>query len=330
MTDSLKIALIGCGKWGRNIARSLGEMGFLFAICETKNHCQITRELSQKFSVPIKSLDEILSDSQIQAVALATPTSTHYSLSKQCLEVGKNVFVEKPLVQTISENEELNQLAQEKNKVLMVGHILRYHPGYLTLKSLCDKGVLGEIQYLTTRRHNLGRFFPGESALWDLAPHDLSMILGIYKRMPSRVLCMESSFVERNVGDYAFLTLHFGENQEAHLSFSRYSPIKEQSITVHGSNGFACFDDTQPWSEKVTWFQSFVSLENGCPKIHYQPTEKIFLENQEPLKCELNAFIQAISDPKYNQSTGRDAQEILSIILAAEESIRQGQWVSLK
>lgn len=329
MTYNIKIALVGCGNWGKNIARSLGEMGVLGAICENKNLCETAAALSHQFSVPVLSFEDILKSPDIQAVALATPTATHYALSKATLEAGKHVFVEKPLVQNVQENQELCSLARAQKKVLMVGHILRYHSGYLTVTSLCQNGDLGDVQHVSTRRTNLGRFFPGESALWDLAPHDLSMVLGIFRRMPQRVQCVEHGYVESGVGDFATLTLDFGQNQYASLYFSRYSPQKEQTLIIYGSKGFVTFDDTKPWSEKVEHDGRSVRLEEGMPVI--QDGKKTFLElpPQEPLKCELNAFIEAMNTPLKNHSTPEDALEILSIILAAEKSSSQGQWVSL-
>ena len=329
MMYSKQIALVGCGNWGKNIARSLGELGALAALCEDRDQCAQTQDLSAQFSAPILSFEAILADPKITGVAIATPTATHYSLARACLEAGKHVFVEKPLVQQLEENQELCALAKRQNKVLMVGHILRYHPGYLMVQKKCLAGDIGQIQHVSTRRANLGRFFPGESALWDLAPHDLSMVLGLFNRLPERVSAHEQAYVEPGIGDFATLDLDFGNGQNAHLYFSRYSPVKEQKLMVYGPNGFLEFDDTRSWAEKAMHFHSTVRQEKGGPVIHPGPVESCPLTDQEPLKCELKAFMEAMQTPEINQSSGTDAQDILMIILAAERSLKSQTWEPL-
>ena len=324
-----KIALIGCGNWGKNIARSLGELESLAAICDPDSSSLHAQTYRDRFNVPLLSVDEILSNPQIEGVVIATPTATHFSLCKKGLEAQKHVFVEKPMVQDLTQNRELCALAKSKKRTLMVGHILRYHPGYLTLKRLCQEGAIGSVGHITTRRCNLGRFFPGESALWDFSPHDLSMVLGLMERLPLNVSCQEHSYVEEGVGDFASLTLDFGQNQHAHLYFSRLSPYKEQVLVVQGKTGFLSFDDTRDWSEKVTWYKSHVRPAPTKPEIQLNPLEFITLEAAEPLKLELQSFMKAMEDPTHNQSDSGQALDILKIILAAERSLKEKTWVPL-
>lgn len=322
------IAVVGCGNWGKNIVRSLGEMGRLAAICDDRTNNTHALEFAEKFHCPHLSFDEILNDSTCEGVVIATPTATHFNLAQAALKANKHVFVEKPLVKEHHQNSQLISLADSQQKTLMVGHILLYHPAYQMLETIAATNI-GSLHYITTRRTNLGRFFPGESALWDLAPHDLAMILNLFNRSPQRVFCHQVACVEKGVGDFASVDLDFGEGQQANLYVSRFSPVKEQKIVLHGSKGFAYFDDTQDWHQKVTLNNSSVSLDKSGPIIHAKPSQTQSLSPAEPLKIELQAFIDSFELPSRNKSNGKQARVILTIIQAAEESAKTQSWVSI-
>ncbi|MAP25153.1 MAG: hypothetical protein CMM87_06455 [Rickettsiales bacterium] len=324
------VAVVGCGNWGKNIVRSLGEMGQLAAISDPNPHNPHAKSYAEKFSCPLLSFEDVLALPSCQGVVIATPTATHFELASAALKAGKHVFVEKPLVRETDQNHNLVALAKSHDKTLMVGHILLYHPAYQAVEKIA-KSDIGQILYITTRRTNLGRFFPGESALWDLAPHDLAMILNLYQRAPKRVFCHQVSCVEKGVGDFASVDLDFGDGQQANLYFSRFSPTKEQKMTIHGSKGFAVFDDTQDWNHKVTLYPSHVTSESGsAPKIHAIESKPIPLESAEPLKLELQSFIDSFDHPQNNKSDGNQALIVLAVIQAAEQSSTTKSWVDLQ
>lgn len=201
------IALIGAGYWGKNILRNLYEMGFLHSVCETNP--QLVKDFKQLFpdTEYLDSVEEVLRNPAIKAVAIATPAITHYAIVKQALMADKDVFVEKPLALTVKEGEELAALANSRKKILMVGHILQYHPTVIKLKEMISKGELGRIRYIYSNRLNIGKLRTEENILWSFAPHDISVILMLLGEEPIAVSSFGGDYLSPGINDVTLTTM---------------------------------------------------------------------------------------------------------------------------
>lgn len=326
----MKIVVVGCGDWGKNIARTLDSLGSLYAICD-HHHSQHALDYAKQLSVPLKNFQECIDDQKVDGVVISTQTASHYELATKALEANKHVFVEKPLVPSMEEATHLKTLAQEKNRVLMVGHLLRYHLAFERLQQWTQDKKLGTILHMNTSRKNLGKIYPNESVIWDLAPHDLSMILAILGNKVTRVLATSGNYAVPIHADEAMISLKFESGQHAFITLSRLSPFKEQKVTIVGTEGMAIFDDTLPIDQKLTFHQNRIvqkSLEQfeieRDPEGTHEP-----LTNSEPLKNEMGHFLDCIKSGNPPRTPAREAMDILRIIVAAHESIKSGQWVNL-
>jgi len=330
-----KIAVVGIGRWGPNIVRNLIGMedGELVAIIDRDS--SRLRKLSQIYPNLSyhESLDEVIK--RVDAVFIATPSSTHYPLTRKCLKAGIDVFVEKPLAMNIREAEELNQLADSGKRILMVGHILLFHPAIIRLRREIESGNLGEIYYLSAVRVNLGTIKTDENALWSLGPHDISAVLFLLDEYPIGVSATGDSYLNKDTLDVAFVTLYFRSGKIAHIHTSWLDPHKERRLTIVGSKKMATFDDMEP-QEKLRIYDkgveradfdsspiSALSLRFGDISIPKLPTV-------EPLRAECQAFIEAVRNRKRPRSDGRFGLEVVRIIEAAEHSIKERRMVEIE
>ncbi len=233
------IGLVGLGYWGQNILRNLYEVGVLNAACDAD--AKVIDERRRKFPDIhyTTSFDEILNNGQIKAVAVAAPAALHHQLVKQALLAGKDVFVEKPLALTARNGQELVDIAAGQGRILMVGHILQYHPAVLKLKDLVDAGELGKIQYICSNRLNIGKLRTEEDILWSFAPHDISVILMLLGEEPVRVSAFGGDYINDGVSDTTLTFLEFKNRVKAHIFVSWIHPYKEQKLIVVGSKAMA-------------------------------------------------------------------------------------------
>jgi predicted dehydrogenase len=237
---------VGLGQWGKKLARNLGELADLAWLCDLDDLRR--SELSSRYPAArvTQSLDDVLSDDTIEAVAIATPVSTHYDLARRVLEAGKHVFVEKPPAMRGVEMEELCELAEARGRVLMPGHLLLYHPGIQKLKEIVDSGDLGDVLCVYGNRQNLGTIRTHENALWSLGVHDLSVLLYLVGEEPNELLARGNAFLNPRVEDIVFCYLTFPSGKIAHLHLSWLDPHKIRRITVVGRDKMAVFDDMSP------------------------------------------------------------------------------------
>lgn len=327
MTYHLKsIAVIGCGDWGQNIIRTLSHMGVLGAIADIY-HGEKAQALSQSYQVPLLYPHDLLTQDQIQGVIIATPTPTHFDLAKQMLMAGKHVLVEKPMVTNLAENQQLEKLALDNKLILLVGHLLQYHPAFRMILDLMHQEVLGDIQYVQSNRMNLGKLHAHDDVLWDFVPHDLSMVLKVMKKLPRSVRATSNAYVLNGIGDMCSLELQFEGNKFSRIFLSRLNPFKEHKLTVVGTKAMAVFDDTQPWSNKL--MLTHYHIDHGLePKIIKGEVEPINLPVSEPLRLECQHFLETIQGIAPPRTPAKDAENILKVILQAEESIKIGDWVT--
>jgi len=327
----MKIVVVGCGDWGKNIARTLKALDSLYAICD-QHGLEKAAKHAADLNVPIEDLETMLQDPAIDGMVISTQPLSHYALAKKALLAGKHVFVEKPLVPSKEEALDLESLANEKGLVLMVGHLLRYHAAFEQLVRWVKEKKLGEILHINSSRKNLGKIYLNDSVIWDFAPHDLSMILALIEKPVKSVLATSGNYAIPLHADEAMLSLKFeGSHQGAFITLSRLSPFKEQKITVVGTNGMAVFDDTLAWEKKLRHFDNQITQVSPThfEILHDVQGEAETFTPSEPLKNEMAHFIDCIQQGKQPRTPARQAIEILTIIQAAHRSAKEGGWVEV-
>ena len=247
----------------------------------------------------------------------------HYILAQAALHAGKDVFVEKPLCLNKNEGEELVQLADKLGKVLMVGHLLQYHPCVRALQSLLASGDLGKLYYITSNRLNLGKIRREENALWSFAPHDISVITSLAGgQLPDQVRCTGGGYLNQQVADTTLTALQFPGGVRAHIFVSWLNPFKEQKLTVVGSSGLAVFDDTKPWAEKLMVYRQYITWTNGqVPTPSNAKGEALVPAESEPLMNECKHFIECCRERHVPRTDGREGLRVLSILQAAQRSL---------
>jgi len=324
---SPKTGVIGCGYWGKNLVRVFHELGALAAVCDVNPG--VRESISKAYpGVRVTSeVEDIFSADDLQAVVVAAPASQHYMLSKAALEHGKDVFVEKPLALRVADGEELVQIARRNGRILMVGHILEYHPAVSELKRLVREGQLGKIQYLYSSRLNIGKLRTEENILWSFAPHDIAVILSILKEFPTRVAAQGGSFVSSRVADTTLTTCEFGSGAMAHVFVSWLHPFKEQRLCVIGDRGMAVFDDMEK-ERKLVLYHHEIEWKDRVPVAKKDGGEVMPIAKSEPLKEECKHFLDCIRERKAPLTDGESGLRVLKVLDSCEQSLlRKGDPV---
>src|SRR6266540_2510950 len=286
------VAVVGMGYWGRNLVRNFYELGALSTVCDSDTSVEALCKKDYGNVRYCRDFKSVLSNPDVAAVALATPAVTHYAMAKAALEAGKDVFVEKPLAVEVRQGQELVELAEVKNRILMVGHILRYHPAIVELHGLIQGGALGKIQYLYSNRLNIGKIRTEENILWSFAPHDISVMLSLLGESPSQVSSQGGAYLNRNVFDVTLSQFAFPSGVQAHIFVSWLHPVKEQRLVVVGSEKMAVFDDTA--EHKLTLYPHKVEWKNRIPTAVKAKGEVVALKADEPLKAECQHFLESM------------------------------------
>jgi UDP-2-acetamido-3-amino-2,3-dideoxy-glucuronate N-acetyltransferase len=313
-----RIAVVGAGYWGKNLLRNFHELGALCAICESDPG---NPNLSPYGDVKVYTdYAALLSDAAIDAVAISAPAVLHCDMVKKALESGKDVYVEKPLSLTVAEGEMLVDLAGKTKKILMVGHILQYHPAVVKLKELVSSGALGKIDYIYSNRLNIGKLRTEENILWSFAPHDISVILMLLGQDPLRVSATGGDYLNKGVYDTTMTTLEFPNGVKGHIFVSWLHPFKEQKLVVVGSKGMAVFDDVS--KEKLFLYPHTIEWKEGkVPVAHKADHQVVPFQPAEPLKEELRHFLDCIETRKSPKTDGREGLQVLKILEMAEASL---------
>lgn len=321
------LVLVGAGYWGKNLARNFNQLGALHTICdqneELLNHFK-TEEYSEVNLT--HNLESILNDPEITKVAIAVPAALHYEVALKALKADKDVFVEKPLCLDVNHGEQLVEEANMRNRILMVGHLLQYHPCIIKLQEMVQTGELGKLYYLTSNRLNLGKIRREENALWSFAPHDISVILSLVgNQKPNEIRCVGEAYLNDHVADTTLTTMRFDSGTRAHIYVSWLNPFKEQKLTVVGSQGMAVFDDSKPWAEKLTLHKDYLTWDQGQnPTPIKKPGLNVTIEEQEPLRNECLQFLE-YSDSRITPKTdGVEGLLSLKVLAAAQKSLENG------
>jgi UDP-2-acetamido-3-amino-2,3-dideoxy-glucuronate N-acetyltransferase len=318
------VAIIGSGYWGRNLVRNYHQLGALQLICD-KNEI-VLNDFKQKYPDvdTCIAFNQVLKREDINALVIATPAETHYLLAREALLAGKHVYVEKPLVLEEREGEALISLAKDKNLVLMVGHLLQYHPIFIQLKELTQTGELGRINYIYSNRLNLGKIRREENILWSFAPHDISMILALAGEEPDQVYATGGNYLHQKIADVTTTHMSFPSGLHAHVFVSWLHPFKEQKLVVVGDKKMAVFDDTQPWKDKLLLYPHQINWENNAPVPVKGEPERLDIPESEPLKQECRHFLHCISNGQMPITDGYEGLRVLRILNAAQRSLDNG------
>jgi len=314
-----RVAVLGCGYWGRNLVRVFDQIGALAAVSDPDPNT--AEQVSTAHGVIARSVDELLADDSIDSVAIAAPAAKHAQLARFCIAAGKHVFVEKPLALDVAEAEEVCAAAEDAERVLMVGHLLQYHPAFLRLKELVREGALGHLEYVYSNRLNLGRFRREENILWSFAPHDLSMILSLFGSEPNHVHAVGGWPMHRDIADVTTTHLGFPGGERAHVFVSWLHPFKEQKLVAVGEGGMAVFDDRLPWESKLVLYPHQVDWREGLPEPVAADAQAVPVKEAEPLEQECRHFLDSITTGATPRTDGREGLRVLRVLAAAEASL---------
>ena len=317
------LALVGAGYWGKNLARNFNLLGALHTLCDQNQATLDSYQADYTAVHKTSSFKEVLANGDIKKVAIAAPAALHFELVQAALLAGKDVFVEKPLCLDVRQGEELTKLAAAQGRILMVGHLLQYHPCVQKLQSMVNQGELGKLLYITSNRLNLGKIRLEENALWSFAPHDISVILSLAgHQLPDQVRCLGEAYLTNGVADTTLTTLKFHGDLRAHIFVSWLNPFKEQKLTVVGSEGMVVFDDTRPWNEKLLLHRQYLLWTNGqVPTPKKNTGEFVVVPESEPLREECRHFIESGHTRRAPRTDGGEGLRVLQVLHAAQQSL---------
>lgn len=326
MGQTPSIAVIGCGYWGKNLVRNFDRLGALALCCDATPQGRATAaELAPK-SLVVSDFKEAL-HADVSGVVISTPAETHYELTRAALLAGKDVFVEKPLALTYEQGAQLVRLADESGRMLMVGHVLEYHPAIVRLLELVRTGELGKVHYISSNRLNLGKVRREENILWSFAPHDIAIILRLMGDMPFQVTAHGGSYVQPNIADVTITHLLFNDGVRAHIYVSWLHPFKEQRLVVIGSKKMASFDDV---TKQLVLYDQRVEVKEGQPTPIKGVGERVAFAEDEPLLLECQAFLKAIETRRPPVTDGASGLRVLQVLQAAQRSlVMNGQPLTL-
>ncbi|MEK9672148.1 MAG: Gfo/Idh/MocA family oxidoreductase [Rhodospirillaceae bacterium] len=320
-TPSPKIAVIGCGHWGRNHVRNFAALGALAAVNDADR--SLAETMAAEYGVPARDLDGVLADPAINGVVIAAPAEAHADLAIRALGAGKHVFVEKPLALTMAEARDVLDAAGRGKRILMVGHLLQYHPVFLKLKAMADEGALGKLQYIYSNRLNLGKIRREENALWSFAPHDISMILALAGEEPSCVTAVGANYLHDVIADVTTTHLTFPGGIKAHIYVSWLHPTKEQKLVVVGDRGMAVFNDGEAWGRKLLIYPHKIDWRDGVPVPEKADAEAVAVDEGEPLRAECQHFIDCMRTGAAPRTDGAEGLRVLSVLEKAETAMSQ-------
>lgn len=321
--NNIQIALVGCGYWGKNLCRNFHALGSLSSVVDATENGQSTARSIAPNAIVTDNFDDILSNDKIQGIALATPAETHAKLAIQSMLAGKDVFVEKPMALSIEDAQAMQEIAIETDRILMVGHLLEYHPAVLKLRELVGSGELGKINYVYSNRLNFGKVRTEENALWSFAPHDVAIILRLLGQSPIEVSASGGSFLTEDIADITVSNLRFSDNSSAHIFVSWLHPYKEQRLVVIGDKKMAIFNDVNSFGEKLRVYPQTVEFDGTLPVLKKEDAEFIVHPDTEPLREECAHFLECIKTRENPLTDAQSGIEVLKVLHASQTSIEQ-------
>jgi predicted dehydrogenase len=324
----ITIGQVGLGYWGPNLLRNFQALpgALIKAVCDLEESALARAKEWHPHLICTSDFEELLGDLDIEAIVVASPAATHFRLARAALEAGKHVLVEKPLALQVDEAETLIRLADEHRLVLMVGHLLLYHPAIARLKEWLSGGELGEIYYIYTERRNLGQVRRDENAMWSLAPHDISVALHLLGEMPVMVAAQGQAYLQPGIEDTVFFTLRFADGRLVHSHVSWLDPHKVRRLTIVGDRRMAVFDDVEP-TEKLRLYDKGVdrmpeySSYGEALTLRFGDIYVPRIEMQEPLRLECQHFLDCINQGRQPRSDGQSGLQVLRVLDALQQSL---------
>lgn len=308
-----RIAVLGCGYWGGNHIRTLKSLGALYAVSDM-NFARAQGFAAENGCIAIDH-EEIFDRPDIDAIIMALPPQFHAAAAIRAVQAGKDVLVEKPIALSVADAKAAVQAARDAKRIFMVGHVLRFHPAFEKLQELIASGELGEVRYIHSHRLGLGKFHTENDALWDLAPHDLSMILAITGEAPSEVRGEGAALLD-HLSDFAHVHMKFPSGIRSHLFTSRLNPYRERRLTVVGTKAMAVFDDGENWDKKLAVYRHAVWQDNGQWAFTAEEPHYIPVAQGMPLTAEDQHFIDCIRTRAEPRTGGEEAIRVLEILTA--------------
>jgi len=318
---SIRVAVLGCGHWGKNLVRNLRDLGVLAAVADPnpggRERARALAPEARVYEYP----EEALADPTLDAVAIATPAETHFALAWAALDAGKDVFVEKPLTTRLEDARKLVRRARHSDRIVMVGHLLEYHPAIRRIRELCVDGELGDLRYITSNRLNLGKIRTEENALWSFAPHDIAVILRLVGDLPRQVVATGGAYLSPKVADVTVTQFLFPSGVRSHIYVSWLHPFKEQRLVVIGSEKMISFCDVTKelvsWNLEVDWSagQPVPVPHEGTP-VPYPAVE--------PLRAECEHFVTCVAERKPPHTDALGGLAVVELLHAAQRSMDAG------
>ena len=319
--NSANVCVVGCGYWGKNLIRSFSALQSLYAVCDLDtDRAHVLAKLYPE-AVCFDSYEAVLADSAVNAVVLATPAERHYDMALAALRAGKDVFVEKPLALEWQDGIEMVETARECGRILMVGHLLHYHPAIIRLKQLIDSGVLGRIEYIYSNRLSMGKIRREENALWSFAPHDISVILSLVGHLPLQVTATGGAYLQPNIADVTVSHLLFDHGTRAHIFVSWLHPYKEQRLVVIGSKQMAVFEDSRP-DHKLMLFNKQIAMKDGAFEATKTEGVVVDFDMTEPLLAECRHFVECVQQGSRARTPGEEGVRVLQVLQACQRSLQ--------
>ena len=321
LMSSINVAVLGCGYWGQNLVRNFHALGVLRAVCDPGEAGRArARQLAPGAEV-LAEFASVLERPDIHAVVLATPAETHEPLALQALAAGKDVLVEKPIALNHQQGLRMHEAAENAGRILMVGHLLEFHPAVLKLREMVAGGTLGKVNYIYSNRLNFGKIRTEENALWSFAPHDIAVILRLVGELPLEVTCTGGSYLTPNLADVTVSCLHFRSGLRAHIFVSWLNPFKEQKLVVVGDRQMAVWDDVVKQG-KLVLFDQRVDFANRQPVLQKGASETVELANDEPLRLECEHFVECVISRQRPLTDSKSGIDVLRVLQACEVSLR--------
>lgn len=309
------IAVVGCGYWGKNLVRNFAELNALAAVVDP-DPAAAARE-AEKHNVPSMTFDEALASDAVSGVAVAAPAELHAELALKAFAAGKHVYVEKPIALSVEEGEKMQAAATKAGRVLMVGHLLQYHPAFVALRDQVHAGALGKLRYAYSNRLSLGKFRVEENALWSFAPHDVSMLLALFGQDPVSVTGSGGAYVTEGIEDEFRLDMTFADGQRAHVFASWLHPFKEHKLVVVGEKAMAVFEDSAQGADKLRLYRHTIDASGHAPLPTKADAEPIPYGNDEPLRTECAHFLDCCRTGATPRTDASEALSVLKVLVNA-------------
>jgi UDP-2-acetamido-3-amino-2,3-dideoxy-glucuronate N-acetyltransferase len=314
------VAVVGGGYWGKNLVRNFSALKSLAAVCDTDENTLRALQAQYPSCRTFSSFRDVLCDDSVKAVAISSPAETHAALVREALLAEKDVFVEKPLCLSVDQGNQLVELARRSGRILMIGHLLWYHPAIVRLKELVQTGELGRIQYIYSNRLNLGKIRREENILWSFAPHDISVILGLLDEMPETIQAQGGNYLHQQIADVTVSMLSFPSGVKAHVFVSWLHPFKEQKLVVVGDRRMAVFNDLEK-KDKLVLYPHSIDWKNNVPMANRADAQVIEIDAYEPLREECSHFLDCVRRRTRPRTDGEEGIRVLTVLQRCQDAL---------